>query len=67
VLADPCTCDWLKAAIASLVDGDPVDALNDALVLACLFDERPRIAWRIDVEDREDARDREPTMPGKDE
>lgn len=52
VLADPATSEWLKAAIETLVDRDPVDALNDALVLASLFDERLRMAWGIDEEGR---------------
>jgi TPP-dependent pyruvate/acetoin dehydrogenase alpha subunit len=52
VLADPTTSYWLKTAIKTLVDRDPVDALNDALVLAALLEERLRIALGIDEEGR---------------
>jgi hypothetical protein len=38
VLSDPATSDWLKAALIAALRRDPVDALNDALVLAALLD-----------------------------
>jgi len=50
VLADPGTSYWLKAAIFSLSQRDPVDALNDALVLAALLEARMRTALGIDEE-----------------
>lgn len=52
VLADPTTSYWLKAAIRSLTERDPVEALNDALVLAALLEARLRIALGIDEERR---------------
>lgn len=38
VLADPSTSYWLKSAIEAAMARDPVDALNDALVLAAVLD-----------------------------
>lgn len=54
VLADPATSYWLKAAIQSLANRDPVDALNDALVLAALLEERLRIVLDLDGHHSED-------------
>jgi len=42
VLADPSTSFWLKSAIEAALARDPVDALNDALVLAAVLDGRLR-------------------------
>jgi hypothetical protein len=42
VLADPSTSFWLKSAIEAALTRDPVDALNDALVLAAVLDARLR-------------------------
>ena len=42
VLADPSTSFWLKSAIEAALTRDPVDALNDALVLAAVLDGRLR-------------------------
>jgi hypothetical protein len=42
VLADPSTSHWLKSAIEAALTRDPVDALNDALVLAAVLDGRLR-------------------------
>jgi hypothetical protein len=42
VLADPAVSDWLKSALIAALRRDPVDALNDALVLAALLDARLR-------------------------
>jgi hypothetical protein len=42
VLADPAGSDWLKAALRSALSRDPVDAANDAEVLAKLLDRRCR-------------------------
>lgn len=38
VLADAATSTWLKSALRDALRRDPVDALNDALVLAALLD-----------------------------
>lgn len=43
-LADPAASDWLKAALKSALMRDPVDALNDALALAGILEERVREA-----------------------
>lgn len=42
VLADPATSDWLKSSLTTALRRDPVDALNDALVLAALLDTQLR-------------------------
>ena len=38
VLADAATSAWLRAALRDALRRDPVDALNDALVLAALLE-----------------------------
>lgn len=38
VLENPATSYWLKSAIEAALARDPVDALNDALVLAAVLD-----------------------------
>ena len=38
VLADPTTSDWLRSALIAALQRDPVDALNDALVLGALLE-----------------------------
>jgi len=40
VLRDPSASFWLKAALRSALARDPVDAANDAEVLARLLDQR---------------------------
>jgi len=37
VLADPGASDWLKTALTTALDRDPVDATNDAEILAGLL------------------------------
>ena len=41
VLADPAASRWLKGALSSAIDRDPVDAERDALELARL------VSWRL--------------------
>ncbi len=43
ILDDPSASDWLKDALRSALERDPVDALNDALVLAATLEGRLRI------------------------
>ena len=43
VLSDPCASFWLKHALRSAMERDPVDAANDAEVLARLLDKRSRL------------------------
>lgn len=40
VLSDPSASYWLKAAVRACLDRDPVDAANDAAVLAELMQAR---------------------------
>ena len=42
ILADPEASEWLKSALKSAAERDPIDALNDALVLAATLEERLR-------------------------
>jgi len=42
ILEDPAVSDWLKTALAEAIARDPVDALNDALLLAQTLDDRLR-------------------------
>jgi hypothetical protein len=46
VLRDPSASFWLKAALRSALGRDPVDAANDAEVLARLLDRRCRSMFR---------------------
>ena len=46
VLRDPSASFWLKAALRSALSRDPVDAANDAEVLALLLDRRCRSMLR---------------------
>lgn len=40
ILNDPAASDWLKLALVSALERDPVDAANDAEVLAAVLRER---------------------------
>jgi len=40
VLADPAASYWLKTALCSALNRDPVDAAHDAVILARLLEER---------------------------
>jgi hypothetical protein len=42
ILADPAVSTWLKTALRESLERDPVDALNDALLLASMLEERLR-------------------------
>ena len=42
ILEDPVVSDWLKVALTEAIERDPVDALNDALLLAQTLDDRLR-------------------------
>ena len=42
ILEDPAASDWLKVALTEAIERDPVDALNDALLLAQALDDRLR-------------------------
>jgi hypothetical protein len=47
ILDDPAASDWLKEALRSALERDPVEALNDALLLAGLLEERLRRAFDL--------------------
>jgi hypothetical protein len=47
VLADPAASDWLKVALKSAVARDPIDALNDALLLAAILEDNLRTRLEI--------------------
>ena len=42
VLADPSASDWIKESLRSALERDPVDAANDAEVLAKILHRRCR-------------------------
>jgi hypothetical protein len=42
ILTDPQVSEWLKWALKSAVERDPIDALNDALLLAATLEDRLR-------------------------
>lgn len=47
ILTDPTASGWLKSALQSAVRRDPVDALNDALVLAATLEDRLRTVMEL--------------------
>lgn len=47
-LADPASSSWLKSALQSALTRDPVDALNDALVLAATLEAHLRSVMELD-------------------
>jgi hypothetical protein len=47
IMADGTTSDWLKAALRSALQRDPVDSLNDALLLSGLLEERLRLLFEV--------------------
>ena len=48
VLADPAASNWLRRSLESALERDPVDALNDALVLASVLDAQLRSSLGLD-------------------
>jgi len=42
IFEDPTASAWLRSALRSALERDPVDALNDALALAEVLEERLR-------------------------
>jgi hypothetical protein len=47
VIADDTTSEWLRTALQSALQRDPVDSLNDALLLAGLLEERLRLLFDL--------------------
>ena len=50
ILTDPATSRWLKVALETALTCDPVDALNDALLLAVVLEARLRADLGIDAD-----------------
>jgi len=48
VLADASTSHWLKTALREALERDPADALNDALALAGILEDRLRAILELD-------------------
>ncbi len=51
VIEDPASSYWLKASVQTAIQRDPVDALNDALLLAAVLDQRLREVMELDPSD----------------
>ena len=51
VMSDESASDWLKAALKTALERDPVDALNDALALAAALEGRLRSVLGLEEED----------------
>lgn len=48
ILADEAASSWLRSALQAALERDPVDALNDALVLAAALDAHLRIELALE-------------------
>jgi hypothetical protein len=46
-LVDPASSSWLKSALQAALERDPVDALNDALVLAATLETHLRTVFEL--------------------
>jgi hypothetical protein len=51
VLGDPSASHWLKSALREALERDPADALNDALALAGILEDRLRTVLDLDDPD----------------
>jgi hypothetical protein len=51
MIADETTSYWLKSALQTALERDPVDALNDAIVLAATLEMRLRFVLDLDSSD----------------
>ena len=51
VMRDASASDWLKTALLAALQRDPVDALNDALALAAVLEDRLRDVLGLDEVD----------------
>jgi hypothetical protein len=50
IFNDPAASYWLKQALTTALERDPVDALADVLALAEVLEERVRDTLELDVE-----------------
>lgn len=48
IIRDPAASFWLKSNLETALERDPVDALNDAILLAALLDQRLRDKLGLD-------------------
>ena len=53
ILADQAASAWLRSALQSALERDPVDALNDALVLAAALDTHLRTELGLEMPEQE--------------
>lgn len=53
LLADQASSLWLRSALQSALERDPVDALNDALVLASALDTHLRAELGLEMPEQE--------------
>ncbi len=51
VMRDTSASDWLRTALRAALERDPVDALNDALALAAVLEDRLRDVLGLDEAD----------------
>ena len=51
VMSDDSASNWLKEALRTALERDPVDALNDALALAAALEGRLRSVLGLEEED----------------
>jgi len=51
IMSDESASDWLRAALRTALERDPVDALNDALALAAVLEGRLRSVLGLEEED----------------
>ena len=51
VMSDESASDWLRGALRTALERDPVDALNDALALAAALEGRLRSVLGLEEED----------------
>jgi hypothetical protein len=47
VMRDRAASQWLKSALRTALERDPVDALNDAFVLAAVLEDRLRVELKL--------------------
>jgi hypothetical protein len=48
VMADRSASEWLKTALRGALNRDPIDALNEALALAGILENRLRVELDLD-------------------
>ena len=51
IMSDESASDWLRAALRTALERDPVDALNDALALAAVLEGRLRSVLGLEEDD----------------